>query len=50
MDFREEIDDGGARIGDMKVRDVKGGETLRGTNGLKESKKVLVIGSLGKNR
>ena len=28
----------------MKERDVKGGEILCGTNGLKERKKVLVVG------
>ena len=33
VDFREEIEGGGARIRDMKERDVKGGEILCGTNG-----------------
>ena len=44
VDFREEIEDGGGRIGDMKEKDVKGGEILVGTNGLKEREKVLVVG------
>ena len=45
VDFREEIEGGGARIRDMKERDVKGGEILCGTtNGLKEREKVLVVG------
>jgi len=44
VDFREEIEGGGARIRDMKERDVKGGEILGGTNGLKEREKVLVVG------
>ena len=44
VDFREEIVGGGARIRDMKERDVKGGEILGGTNGLKEREKVLVVG------
>ena len=35
VDFREEIEGGGARIRDMKERDV---------NGLKEREKVLVVG------
>ena len=33
VDFREEIEAGGAKIEDMKERDVKGGEILGGTNG-----------------
>ena len=43
VDFREEIEGGGARIRDMKKRDVKGGEILDGTNSLKEREKVLVV-------
>ena len=43
VDFKEEIEGGGARIGDMKERDVKGREILDGTNGLKEREKVLVV-------
>jgi hypothetical protein len=44
VDFREEIESGGGRIGDMKERDVTGGETMGGTNGWKESEKGLVVG------
>ena len=36
VDFREDIEGGGARIRDMKERNVKGGEILCGTKGLKE--------------
>ena len=44
VNFREEIEGGVTRIGDMKERDVLGGETLEMTNDLKESEKGLVVG------
>jgi hypothetical protein len=37
VDFREEIEGGDATIGDMKERDVKGGEILGGTNGQQDN-------------
>ena len=43
VDFREEIEGGGARVRDMKEKDIKGGEILGGTNDLKEREKVLVV-------
>ena len=44
VDFREEIEGGGTRIGDMEERDVSRGESLEGTNSLKKREKVLVVG------
>ena len=44
VDFREKIDGGVAGIGDMEKGDIYGGETMDGTNRLKERKEFRVVG------
>jgi len=44
VDFREEIEGRGARIGDMKEREFMSGETMEGNKDLKESEKGFVVG------
>ena len=43
IDFREEVEGGGAGIGDIEERDVLQGETMEGASVLKESEEGLVV-------